>query len=140
MEMQDCKSAATPMAENPNLGANPEIADLSSVRNYQSAIGTLMYLYMLPRNTNCCFAKLAITAKVKGCICQLGGSRNANGGYGLVRDCGRETSSTFADIISITLSTGICPVCLCRPQPECSIGLFKETGLIYFNIFMRPQE
>ena len=43
MGMQDCKSAATPMAENPNLVANPETADPSSVRNYQSAIGTLMY-------------------------------------------------------------------------------------------------
>ena len=41
MGMLDCKSAATPMAENPNLVANPETANPSSVRNYQSAIGTL---------------------------------------------------------------------------------------------------
>ena len=40
--MQDCKSAATPMAENPNLVTNPETDEPSSVREYQSAIGTLM--------------------------------------------------------------------------------------------------
>lgn len=31
------------MADNPNLVANPETADTSSIRDYQSAIGTLMY-------------------------------------------------------------------------------------------------
>ena len=41
--MQECESAATPIAENPNLIANPETADPSPVRNYQSTIGTLMY-------------------------------------------------------------------------------------------------
>ncbi len=43
MGMQDCKSATTPMAKNRNLVSNPETADPLSVRNYQSAIGTLMY-------------------------------------------------------------------------------------------------
>ena len=41
--MQDCKSTATFMAENSNLVANPETAEPSSVKEYQSAIGTLMY-------------------------------------------------------------------------------------------------
>lgn len=43
MGMQDCKSAATLMAKNLNLVANLETANPFSVRNYQLAIGTLMY-------------------------------------------------------------------------------------------------
>lgn len=41
--MQDCTSTATPMAENLNLITNLETAKPSSVREYQSAIETLMY-------------------------------------------------------------------------------------------------
>lgn len=41
--MQDCKNATIFIAKNPNLIANPEPTNLSSVKNYQLAIKTLMY-------------------------------------------------------------------------------------------------
>ena len=41
--MQDCKSAAILIVENSNLVINLETAKPSSVKKYQSAIGTHMY-------------------------------------------------------------------------------------------------
>lgn len=41
--MQDCKSAATLIAKNPNLITNPETINPSSVKNYQLTIKTLIY-------------------------------------------------------------------------------------------------
>ena len=43
IEMQDCKSTATPIVENSNLVTNLETAKPSSIREYQLVTGISMY-------------------------------------------------------------------------------------------------
>ena len=84
--MQDCKNAATPMAKNPNLVANPETADSLSVRNYQLAIKTLIYAMTQTRldlaHSVSTLSKFSAnlskeyTGAVKGVYCYLQGTKS----------------------------------------------------------------